>query len=105
MTDYKLPPISAGDIVTWYPDGEKIEANGLVAICAQVQGESVLLKVIEPGRSNFLVKECVRHVTHPFLQEHRNHKTLYGAWDYSPQMKRLMALEAALSDLTKSKGK
>jgi hypothetical protein len=100
MANYECPKIEKGDVVLWYPNGVPIEANARAAICVGVSGATVDLMVNETRRSVY--KDCVRHVSDPDMDAQKVNRT-FGGWDYSPLMKRLMAVESALSDLVKSR--
>jgi hypothetical protein len=99
---YVMPKLEQGDSISWYPEGEPAPGTEKIATCLQVEGDTIVLQFQELNRSNFQQRECVRHISDPWLKEHPHHKSQYGAWDYSPQTKRLMALEDAT---TKPKGK
>lgn len=97
-----MPPLEKGDTVLWYPNADAVEGNAQPAICVQVEGDTAVLNIMPPGGRMFNPRDCVRHISDPWLVEHPKHKLEQGGWDYSPLMKRLQELESAL---TKPKGK
>lgn len=99
---YQMPPLEKGDTVVWYPDADPNQVNAEPAVCVQVEGDTAILNIMRAGCRNFVPRDCVRHISDPWLESHPNHKSEHGAWDYSPLMKRVMELEVAF---TKPKGK
>lgn len=103
MEPYTPPHLQKGDHCLWFTDGDQSDKNGHVAICIQVAGPTADFLVFEHGRVR--LKDNVRHGTDPWLKNHEKFRKQQGTWDYSPFYKRVLELEAAFSDMKKSKGK
>lgn len=102
---YKMPKVEIGDVVCWHIDAAPSPEHAHAATVTGIHPEHVDLSVLMPGR-NPAVRTSVRHVSDPRLKDiDPKFRLDSGGWDYSPMMKRLMAVEAALGDLSKSRSK
>lgn len=100
--NYSPPPLEKGDVVLWYPEARKEEHHACPALVNYVAGNTVGLTAYRGGARPLFVDYC-RHVDDPFLKDCDKALLDAGGWDYSPMMKRLMAVESALKDRPTSK--
>lgn len=100
--NFTPPPVDRADTVIWYPDAKRGEDHGFPAVINYQAGNTVGLTAYRGGQRPMFVDYC-RHVDDPWLNEGDADRKDAGAWEYSPMLKRLLAVESALQDLTSSK--
>lgn len=86
---YHMPRADIGDIVVWYCEGDTNQtptAGRVVEVCEKSIG--IRIEGVNGATS---LKSSVSHVTDPRLIDNE-HIRRFGAWDYSPMMKRIMDL-------------
>jgi hypothetical protein len=98
---YKMPPITLGAIVLWYPNGVTSVAP-LPAVVTRLNFRSVGLSIIAPDTHNFLLRDGVRHIDDPELKRDIVRNAEEGAWEYTEQHQ---LLEKALNELSRRGGK
>lgn len=94
-----MPSIDVSDIVLWYDAGD-VNSDGNAAIVTAVNAFNVDLRVLNTGTVSGTYRRGVRHVTDPKLKQNEFCRQ-EGGWEYSPSMKRLMAMEARLAAVEK----
>jgi hypothetical protein len=100
---YVMPKVQVGDDAVWHIEGVPDLASAQAAKVTGIHPSHIDLVVFVANGSP-IIKTSVRHITDPYLVESRNprSKRENGGWDYSPQTKRLMAVEAALEDIKRT---
>jgi hypothetical protein len=90
-----------GDLVYWYPDGQRSDKPFVAVVTGIGVGSSVCLNIIDPFSHNMHLRDGVRHINDKAaLQEELR---LSGSWDYTPQSKQLYALLRDLGGVTAGK--
>jgi len=89
-----IPKVQIGDLVHWYPYGDRHQ-KPMAAIVTDCGGQSLALNILGPDTQNFRIRDGVPHMSDPRCGG--EHVRESGGWDLSPLMKRLEALEAAVT--------
>lgn len=99
---FKMPPVEVGEVVLFYPDGDK-KNDPSPAVVTHIGEQALALAAIVQDTQNLNPLYGVRHVADPSLvkADVRSH----GAWDYGPVHKELRELKKALSDLAELRRK
>ena len=101
-TPFVMPPVEVGQIVHWYPDGDRNQQPH-AAIVTRVANRTVSLNTVVPSILNFLPREGVRHVNDPDARQVEFREN--GAWDYTKQHREHLELLRAVAKLTASEKK
>lgn len=95
MTEKKpfiMPKPLRGSSVIWYPHGLRGDVSE-VAFVLKLFAGSIVIQL-----ASGLVKEAVRHVDDPRLQDNE-HQRENGAWDYTDDHRTLVDLQSRLAEL------
>jgi len=94
---FKMPKVSVGDIVYWFPPGRHTPAPMTVV---RVGDRSIEGHADIPNNNWKVCKVNIRHKSDPELSVYDAENE--GTWDYSDFAKRVMAIEAAMKLVEKN---
>jgi hypothetical protein len=92
---YRMPAISIGAIVLWYPNGAR-SVPPLPAIVTRINPRSLGLSIFAPDTHNLMLRDGVRHLDDPEFRKDPVRMGEEGGWDYTEESK---ALGQTLTDL------
>lgn len=95
ISQYQMPHVDIGTPVVWYAKGERRGSEAEVGFVMHCGGRNVVLYTARGRRV-----DAVRHVDDPKLRLSMEQREM-GAWDFTPESKRILALEQAVEDLSK----
>jgi hypothetical protein len=98
LKELRMPFVELNMSVLWYPDGDSRQQPHPAFVTA-VGHDSVCVNIMAHNSYNFLIRDGVRHVSDPRIKDAERRES--GAWDYTPFVKRLLAL---LMELSPAKG-
>ena len=91
-----IAPRRFGDVVQWYPMGDKNEAPWL-GLVTRVDSQGGLdLSLVERETRTFSFVTSCRHVRDPYLKQHPQHAVENGGWDTSPLDRKVAELAYSL---------
>lgn len=90
---FKMPPVSLGDTVIWYPGTER--RDPCAAVVTAVGSGAISLSLFPPGSRGCMPKEGVRHIDSPNAFQQFGD---LGFWDLSDQAKRFNDLARKMSE-------
>lgn len=93
MPEYKMPPVSVGQVVLWFPYGDK-EQGKFAALVTAVGPETVCVAVHDPQMRDHLIRDGVRHASDPRCKEAERNEC--GLWSYTDHDLAQMELAAEL---------
>ena len=82
VEEFKMPPISIGEMVLWYAHGTK-KNEPHVAIVTKLGHRSITVSIIPLNNRTVTPKEGVRYITDPDARMVELEEQ--GAWDYTEQ--------------------
>lgn len=99
--DYQMPKVEVGDVVLFYLSGSASEPP-MPAIVCHVGERTLSLGVI--GRDSYALypADGVRHLDDPLLRNNVDLQ-IHGAWEKTPQAKRLEAMEKVVASIMRDK--
>jgi hypothetical protein len=93
---FEASDVSVGQIVNWYPDGDKNQ-EPLPAIVTGVGWDSLCLGVFSKEIHNHLIRDGCRHISDPRTKSNEMREN--GGWDHTEQHKQFLDLKARVDRL------
>lgn len=92
----KPPEILKGDLVLWYPDGDKTQ-DPYPALVTRLGYDTLNLNIFDPNSYNMRIRDGVRWIDDPRAKSPELREA--GGWDLSPQAVLIRDLQERLEKL------